>query len=124
MKQLLILITFIAGAVAVNAQTVSGSGTSRQKKIVPSAEDSARKQRGTGQTYGSRDTTPGSPMGTGGAGGDMSGSPAASAIETDDQTSKAMVQKDTVANQSAVSEKATNRKRRTTHTHYKIRKNL
>ncbi|WP_018611941.1 hypothetical protein [Segetibacter koreensis] len=33
-------------------------------------------------------------MGTGGAGGDMSGSPAASAIETNDQTSKADVNKD------------------------------
>ncbi len=33
-------------------------------------------------------------MGTGGAGGDMSGSPAGSAIETDDQTSKAQVQQD------------------------------
>ncbi len=66
-----------------------------------------------------------------GAGGDMSGSPAASAIATDDQTSKAEVkdstatdsqngtevQNDTTAttNQSGATKKATYKKRKTVH---------
>jgi hypothetical protein len=44
------------------------------------------------QHHGPKDVTPGSPVGTGGAGGgNMSGSPAGSAIETKDQTSKAAI---------------------------------
>ena len=58
--------------------TSASNGTSKQKSSSPT------------QSHGSRDTTPGSPMGTGGAGGgDMSGSPAGSAIQTHDQTDKA-----------------------------------
>ncbi len=68
------------------------------------------------QSHGSKDLTPGSPVGTGGAGGgDMSGSPAGSAIETKDQTSKAVIN---TGNQSgkkaAATKKTTQRKTSTT----------
>jgi len=111
MRYLLMLIIFIAGQSIIIAQTPANKNTAGQKKILNSKK--ARQQRGTGQYYGSKDTTPGSPMGTGGAGGDMSGSPAGSAIETDDQTDKAEVQKDTAASQSTDVKKTTNKKRKT-----------
>jgi len=103
MKFLVILPVFIAFAGAVNAQTSTGTQTTPK----------ATQQQGA-LSHGSRDTTPGSPMGTGGAGGDMSGSPAASAIETDDQTSKAEAQKDTTASsESQAVKKGTNKKKTT-----------
>lgn len=105
------LIIFIAAGITVTAQTTEGANNSGQKRTTKKI--TSRQQKGSGQYHGSRDTTPGSPMGTGGAGGDMSGSPAASAIETDDQTSKAEVEKDTVANsQTTAVKKATNSKRK------------
>lgn len=113
MRYLLMLIIFVAANIAVTAQTTAGANNSGQKRTTKKI--TARQQRGTGQYHGSRDTTPGSPVGTGGAGGDMSGSPAGSAIETDDQTNKAEVEKDTITNsQSTAVKKVTNSKRKTT----------
>lgn len=77
MKYLLVLIILTAAISDTNAQTTTG-----QKKTQITKQEKKRIKRGTGQYYGSKDTTPGSPMGTGGAGGDMSGSPQASANET------------------------------------------
>lgn len=82
-----------AGIAKANAQTTGGTTTAAQKKTQINKQEKKRIQRGTGQYYGSKDTTPGSPMGTGGAGGDnMSGSPAASANETHED---AQLNKDT-----------------------------
>ncbi len=114
------LIIFIMGHSCIIAQTPADTNTAAKKKMLNSKK--ARQQRGTGQYYGSKDTTPGSPMGTGGAGGDMSGSPAGSAMETDDQTDKAEVQKDTVASQSTDVKKTINKKRKTVS--YKTKSNL
>jgi hypothetical protein len=109
MRYLLMLIIFIAGRTFVIAQTSAAAKTAGQKKIQNSKK--ARQQRGTGQYHGSKDTTPGSPMGTGGAGGDMSGSPAGSAMETDDTAIKAEVQEDTIASQSAGAKKMTKKRK-------------
>jgi hypothetical protein len=96
MRYLLILIILITGTEFSNAQT-GGSANSSTNKKRPATKLS-REQRGTSQYHGSRDTTPGSPMGTGGAGGgEMSGSPAGSAIETNDQTSKTEANRDTIS---------------------------
>jgi hypothetical protein len=86
MRPLLTLIFVITITAGINAQTTGGTKQSPAQRRA-NTQEKKRVQRGTGQYYGSKDTTPGSPMGTGGAGGDMSGSPAGSAIETDDQTS-------------------------------------
>ena len=77
MKRILViaLVLFIT-AIGAQAQNAGGSKQPGTKKAT------SVKQRGTGQYYGSRDTTPGSPMGTGGTGEGMSGSPAGSALET------------------------------------------
>lgn len=92
MKYLLTLTVFITLASVSNAQTGGGTKqTGNQRRQQINKREKKRLQRGTGHYYGNKDTTPGSPMGTGGAGGDMSGSPAGSAIETDDQTSKAEI---------------------------------
>lgn len=91
MKYFLIIIVMIAAH--ADAQTTGGTNTT-QRKTQAGKQEKKRVQRGTGQYYGNKDTTPGSPMGTGGAGGDMSGSPAGSAIETDDQTTKPEANKD------------------------------
>jgi hypothetical protein len=100
MKHLLIAALILTGG-TLSAQTSGGTsqpsgGTSQtgQARTPASKQEKTRQQRGAGQYHGNRDTTPGSPMGTGGAGGDMSGSPAASAIATDDQTDQAQVQPD------------------------------
>ncbi len=98
MKYLLTLIILIVGAAGVNAQTTGKAKQVGQRKTQMNKQEKKRIQRGTGHYHGSRDTTPGSPMGTGGTGGDMSGSPAASAIETDDQTSKAEAGRDSTNN--------------------------
>jgi len=96
MRYLLMLIAFAAIVSTADAQTTGGTATGQNKTPV-SKPEKKRIQRGTGQYYGNKDTTPGSPVGTGGAGGDMSGSPAASAIATDDEATKADVNKDTSA---------------------------
>ncbi len=96
MRYLLIIIILIAGTEFSIAQTTATTNSAGNRKTQAAKQATTRKQRGTGQYHGSRDTTPGSPMGTGGAGGgEMSGSPAASAIATDDQTSKAEGLQDT-----------------------------
>jgi len=92
MKSLLILCILLLSFTITKAQTAGGT-TATQKKSQINKQEKKRVQRGTGQYYGSKDTTPGSPVGTGGAGGDMSGSPAGSAIQTDDQAIKADVNK-------------------------------
>lgn len=97
MRYLLMLIILIGGTGFANAQTTGAGKTGGNKKTQTTRQTKAAQQRGSGQYHGSRDTTPGSPMGTGGAGGDMSGSPAGSAIATDDQTSKAEVTRDSSA---------------------------
>jgi hypothetical protein len=103
MKYLLILLISLSCAVSLQAQT--------GKKATP--KTSKRVQRGAGQYHGSRDTTPGSPMGTGGSGGDdMSGSPAGSAIETKDQTEAAKVKKGNSGGKKAAGNKGANHKRR------------
>ena len=131
MKYLLMLTIFITAFATVNAQTSGGTSGSAQKKILPPKKATARQLRGTGQYYGSKDTTPGSPMGTGGAGGDMSGSPAGSALETDDKATNAQARKDSavssqttnaqaqtdsaVSSHTTVTKKATIRKKRISH---------
>lgn len=81
---------FMAFTTLSQAQTKK-TVQSTQRKVQTTAQ-----HRGTGQYHGARDTTPGSPMGTGGAGGgEMAGSPAGSAIETKDQTEKAKVKPNT-----------------------------
>ena len=92
MKYILIAAALTLSSISLQAQT---PGTGQRTGAATSGSNSSNKQnvpagqRST-QTHGSRDTTPGSPMGTGGAGGgDMSGSPAGSAIQTRDQTDKA-----------------------------------
>src|SRR4051794_24560024 len=92
MKSLLMLCILLLSLNATKAQT-AGATTANQKKSQIKKQGKKPIKKGNGQYYGSKDTTPGSPVGTGGAGGDMSGSPAASAIETDDQAIKADVNK-------------------------------
>jgi len=83
MKVILSICLLFAGTMMAEAQTPA-------KTTKTYVRPSARVQRGSGISHGSKDTTPGSPMGTGGAGGqEMSGSPAGSAIETGDQTEQA-----------------------------------
>ena len=96
MNNLLKLMLFVAITAGVNALTTDGVKTANgQKKTKITKREKKRLQRGTGQYYGSKDTTPGSPMGTGGAGGDnMSGSQAASAIETAARSDSADAQSD------------------------------
>ncbi len=87
MKYILLLCFLISGQLMVSAQSKTTTTTTTKKT---QTRENARIQRGSGQVHGDRDTTPGSPMGTGGAGGqEMAGSPAGSAIETNDQTDKA-----------------------------------
>ena len=123
MNYLLPLFILLAVALDTKAQTSGGTSPQNQKKAPINKQEKKRLQRGTGQYYGHKDTTPGSPMGTGGAGGDMSGSPAGSAIETDDQTSKAEVTKDsssagqntTNMSDTTATEKSTIRRTRSVH---------
>ena len=93
MKHLWITGIMVLTSILTNAQkqpaAVSAGKTSNARV---QAEKSATQARGTGQYHGSKDTTPGSPMGTGGTGGnEMSGSPAASASETAVQPEKSNV---------------------------------
>ena len=87
MKQVIMLMVFAAITIGVNAQTTDGTKAgASQKRTTVSKKEKKRLKRGTGQYYGNKDTTPGSPMGTGGAGGgDMSGSQEGSALESSDQ---------------------------------------
>jgi hypothetical protein len=88
MKYFMIAGIFLSIAATSEAQTKPATQT-KQRKVQTTT---TTQQRGTGQYHGARDTTPGSPMGTGGAGGgEMAGSPGGSAIETKDQTQKAKV---------------------------------
>lgn len=99
MKYILLVCLLVSSHLMAGAQDKTTTTRKTQN-----AGQKARIQRGSGQYHGSKDTTPGSPMGTGGAGGqEMAGSPAGSAIETDDQTAKANNHQST-----------TTRKRRTT----------
>ena len=89
MKYLLILGAFLATGLFVNAQSSGGQSSNGNAK----GKKTAAQTRGTGQYHGSKDTTPGSPMGTGGAGGSgMSGSPAGSASQSALQKSKANIE--------------------------------
>lgn len=109
MRYLLIIIILIAGTEFSNAQTSGSTNSSGNKKR--QATKLSREQRGTGQYHGSRDTTPGSPMGSGGAGGgEMSGSPAGSAIETNDQTGREANQDTMSVDADTMSKKQTIRK--------------
>ena len=89
-------VTFSAVVLVAQAQTSAVPAGSKQtpKQATP-AKKSATQVRGTGQYHGSKDTTPGSPMGTGGAGGnELSGSPAGSASESAIQAEKTDVPAD------------------------------
>jgi hypothetical protein len=89
MKHLLLASFFIAGTFFAHSQSASGTRTGTAKNN-NNVKKTSTQVRGTGQYHGSKDTTPGSPMGTGGAGGsEMSGSPAGSASKTALQKSKA-----------------------------------
>jgi hypothetical protein len=102
MKYILVLILSICCTISTPAQTNKKAQTKTSKRV----------QRGSGQYHGSRDTTPGSPMGTGGAGGsDMSGSPAGSAIETKDQTEAAKVKRNKGSSKQAGNKKTAKKKR-------------
>ncbi len=87
MKYLLMLTTLLFVSIFVEAQT-GGAVRLRRSVNKKAANDSNVNQANQGSVpyHGSKDTTPGSPMGTGGAGGgDMSGSSAGSAIGTQEQ---------------------------------------
>jgi len=94
MKYMIIFSIFIGSVLLTSAQSSVGGNTTRQTgKANTQAKKSAAQLRGSGQYHGSKDTTPGSPMGTGGAGGnEMAGSPAGSASETAVQSGKANAQ--------------------------------
>jgi hypothetical protein len=110
MKTLLIAVALTISTLTLEAQA-NGGNNGGQAKPGTQTKKTAGQQRGTGKIYGARDTTPGSPMGTGGAGGeDMSGSPAGSAIETKDQTSKAEVQQEAPKGSQASTAKKANTK--------------
>jgi len=87
MKKVLTVPFLIAFALFANAQTQAGTtGAGKAGTQVKKANSQAK---GAGQYHGSKDTTPGSPMGTGGAGGnEMSGSPKGSAAESAIQPKK------------------------------------
>lgn len=119
MKKILMMSVFVAAALVTNAQTSAGSsnGTRQTRKSSSYKRKSATQLRGSGQYHGSKDTTPGSPMGTGGAGGnEMSGSPASSASETAIQSSKPDTQStDQVGSEGSAAKKATMKKKTTGH---------
>jgi len=85
MKKWMILSIFMASAIYGDSQTQgSGAASSQAAK----AGTQAKKSDGV-KYHGSKDTTPGSPMGSGGAGGnEMSGSPKGSASEAVLQSNK------------------------------------
>jgi len=91
MKKVLLPAVFIFIAFCAKAQTTGSNNGSRQTgKPGAQIKKSTTQVRGSGQYHGSKDTTPGSPMGTGGAGGnEMSGSQTGSASESALQATKA-----------------------------------
>lgn len=89
MKYFLVLSIFIGSALLTNAQSASVGTSEKQHKTRSQGRKSAAPISGRGLYHGSKDTTPGSPMGTGGAGGEgLSGSPAGSASEEAIQAGK------------------------------------
>jgi hypothetical protein len=80
-----------------NRSNASATGKARSTNKGANGNHYGQATKGSGRTpvaqyHGPKNVTPGSPVGTGGAGGgDMSGSPAGSQIETKDQTSKAVI---------------------------------
>ncbi len=121
MKYILIAAGLLFGTANLHAQTV-GSGQRTGGATSPSPNTTSGKGntsagRNIPRLHGPRDVTPGSPVGTGGAGGgDMSGSPAGSAIETKDQTNKAVINQGSQSGKkaSATQKKTTQRKTNTT----------
>jgi hypothetical protein len=140
MKRLLAMVFPVFTCMFLHAQTVktnkagtqkSGSTTSatqsqnqqNKSKKTSTSQTAAQNTKNPGQRspvaqhHGPKDVTPGSPVGTGGAGGgDMSGSPAGSAIETRDQTDKAVIptgdqKKSAVRRASGKSKATTNKKK-------------
>jgi hypothetical protein len=93
MKNLLILGMLLGSALLADAQKAQGTAAQAGKNNGTVKKTSAE-VRGSGQYHGSKDTTPGSPMGTGGAGGgEMSGSPAGSASKAAMSQSRADAQR-------------------------------
>jgi len=90
MKQALMVPFLLLFSIAVDAQTSgSGTGTSQGGKAGAQVKKGTTPAKGATEYHGSKDTTPGSPMGTGGAGGnEMSGSPKGSAAESAIQSTK------------------------------------
>lgn len=121
MKYVLVAAGLLLGSAGLQAQTV-GTGQRTGGATSPSSNTTSGKGNTSAgknipQSHGPRDVTPGSPVGTGGAGGgDMSGSPAGSAIETKDQTSKAVIDHGNHSGKKATStqKKSTQRKTSTT----------
>jgi len=102
MKRLILFSVLTTFLVASHAQT-GKTGTPGRKSTILA--------RGTGQYHGSKDTTPGSPMGTGGAGGnEMSGSQKGSAAESSLQAAKTDQQTgDTIGSSETKTKKAVQR---------------
>jgi len=94
MKQLIIGTFLVALALHSNSQTTGGNtGTAQSGKTSSQTKKPNYQVKGATQYHGSKDTTPGSPMGTGGAGGnEMSGSTKGSASESAMQSTKPDVQ--------------------------------
>jgi hypothetical protein len=94
MKRVFIVPFLLAMAIYCDAQTPGASAdSSRTGKAGTQVKKGNSQEKGTGQYHGSKDTTPGSPMGTGGAGGnEMSGSPKGSAAESAIQPTKPVEQ--------------------------------
>lgn len=98
MRYLIIILFFIAFNTTLNAQAPSGSNTSNKRKTQTAKRASAQQQRATNQFHGSIRHNAGQPDGHRWSGWwRYECSPAASAIETNDQTDKAQVKKDTTA---------------------------
>jgi hypothetical protein len=93
----IIFATTVASAQTAGTGQRTGSATSQPNG--GSSRNSAADQKGTTgkkqiipKSHGPKDVTPGSPVGTGGAGeGNLAGSPAGSAVQTNDQTEKAEI---------------------------------
>ena len=121
MKYVLIAAGLLFGTASLDAQTV-GTGQRTGGATSPSSNTTGGKSNtGAGknipQSHGPRDLTPGSPVGTGGAGGgDMSGSPAGSAVQTKDQTSKAVIHVDQSGKKASATQKKTTQRRTSTTT--------
>jgi hypothetical protein len=117
MKYVLIAAGLLFGTANLQAQT---AGTGQKTGGATSSSSNTSKGKTSAgnnipQSHGSKDLTPGSPVGTGGAGGgDMSGSPAGSAIQTKDQTSKAVINTNQIGKKASATKRTTKRKTSTT----------